>query len=80
MWHVTSIFSTLSKIPQKLGVLMRIFVFVRHPMSTIEILVLHPKCSKYSFELSKLIQTRTLEKHFFSSTRRRQKSLVSARL
>ena len=44
-------------------------------MSTIEILVPYPKCNKYSFELSKLTQTRTLEKHFFPSTRRRQKSV-----
>ena len=45
-------------------------------MSTIEILVLYPKCIKYSLELSKLTQIIAIKKHFFSSTRWRQKPVL----
>ena len=47
--------------------------FMKCLMSTIEILVPHRKYSKYSLELSKLTQSIATKKHFFSSTRRRQK-------
>ena len=49
---------------------------VKYPIYRNEILVLDPKCSKYSLELSKLTQIRAPEKQFFSFTRWRQKSVL----